>query len=334
MTGPMLVVDVGGTKTSIGIARPSTVGVDITNVATYSNAEESALGNVIDRYLQDREMVPAHAVIAVAGRVDDGKASITNLPWHVDATELQRSLDLDHIRLLNDVEALALSVPHLRAEEAEQLKGGKRAEHGTIAVIAPGTGLGEAFLTQGESRSRAYATEGGHASFAPNGNLEARLLAFLAERFGHVSVERVCSGAGLQNLYQFLVASEGALADEEIGRGLDQGTDATPQIVAHALQSTQPTCVRAVELLVSILGAEAGNLALKVLANGGIYLGGGMPARIAPFLRTAAFEDAFISKGRFAHWLRQVPVWMITHPHAVLAGAAAFGITLRTTEGK
>jgi len=262
--------------------------------------------------------------------VVDGRATITNLPWVMDEEQLQAALHLSSVRLLNDLNAIAHAVPFLESADLHTLNDGQQVSDGNIAIIAPGTGLGEAFLTWDASRYRPHASEGGHADFAPNNALEAGLLRHLQERFEHVSCERVCSGRGLPNIYGFL--KDSGYADEPtwLAQELAAAGDPTPIIVNTALDNeTQcQLCVATLNTFISILGAEAGNLALKVLATGGVYLGGGIPRRILPALEQGRFMQAFRNKGRLSELLELMPVHVILNPQTALLGAACHGLEL------
>jgi glucokinase len=248
----------------------------------------------------------------------------------LDEAQLRAALDLSAVHLLNDVLAVAHAVPGLGSVDVRTLNQGAPADGGAIAVIAPGTGLGEAYLTWDGVRYRAFASEGGHTDFGPNTPLEMDMLRFLQQRFDHVSYERICSGIGLPNIYRFLkesgYASEPAWLAEQLATG-----DATPIIVAAALDASRPCelCAVALDLFVSALGAEAGNMALKVLATGGVYLGGGIPPRILPMLAGGKFMQAFLRKGRFAELLSRMPVRVILNSKAALLGAALYGLEAR-----
>jgi glucokinase len=203
-------------------------------------------------------------------------------------------------------------------------------ETGAIAVVAPGTGLGEAFLTWDGSRYVAQPSEGGHADFAPTNPLEVGLLQYLWERYEHVSYERVCSGLGIPNIYAYLRDSGYAAEPAWLAEVLAQAQDPTPIIVNTALDQSQPCelCMGTLDTFVSILGAEAGNMALNTLATGGVYLGGGIPPRILPALERAHFMRSFYNKGRFGEFLARIPVYVIMNPKVALLGAAAFGLTM------
>jgi glucokinase len=218
-------------------------------------------------------------------------------------------------------------VAQLTPSDLETLNKGEPAEYGAIGVIAPGTGLGEAFLVWTGSAYMAYASEGGHTDFGPNNDVEMELARFLLDRFGHAGYERICSGIGIPNIYDFFRERVGIPESPELALRLANASDRTPLIVQAALdeQNPDPLSVAAMEMFVSVLGAEAGNLALKVLATGGIYLGGGIPPRILPLLRTQRFMEAFTNKGRFSEMISRIPVHIVL-TQAALIGAARYGL--------
>jgi glucokinase len=232
---------------------------------------------------------------------------------------------------LNDLEAIAEAIPILQAVDLETLREGNPAPEGTIAIIAPGTGLGEAFLTWEETRYRAHPSEGGHTNFGPRNEQELDLLRYLLQRFHNVSYERVCSGSGVPNIYAYLRDSGHAEEPPWLAEQLAEAQDPTPVIFDAAKDESRSCelCRATRDMFVSILGAEAGNLVLKVMATGGLYLGGGIPPRILPYLTTGRFMDAFLSKGRLSNILDDVPVHVILNLNAGLLGAANHGLRLR-----
>jgi glucokinase len=268
------------------------------------------------------------ASFGVAGPVVAGRARITNLPWTMGERQLEEVLNLSSVKLLNDLAAIAYAAPSLKSSDLHTLNRGEPAPGGTLAVIAPGTGLGESFLTWDGVRFRPVPSEGGHASFAPVDALQLELLRYLQQRFEHVSFERVCSGKGLPNIYAFLRDSGHADEPEWLAARLAEADDPNPIFTEAALSGKCQLCVATMDTFVSILGAEAGNLALKVLATGGVYLGGGIPRRILPLLKEERFMQSFADKGRFAALLSRVPVHVILHPKAALFGAACYGLEL------
>ncbi len=323
----LLAGDIGGTKTALAIFSSEAGPRAPLAEATYHSANYPGLDTVAREFLTNTRVTVDRACFGVAGPVLAGRATITNLPWVMDETHLQAALRLSSVRLLNDLEAVAYAVPSLELADLDTLQAGERVRGGAIAIIAPGTGLGEAFLTWEGSRYRAHPSEGGHTDFAPANELELDLLRFLQQRYDHVSYERVCSGLGLPNIYAHLKARGVAEEPPWLTAQLQSADDPTPVIISAALGNVScDLCVRTLQTFVSILGAEAGNLALKVLATGGVYVGGGIPPRIVPALESGSFIQAFIQKGRQAALLSRVPVHVILNPKVGLLGAARYGL--------
>jgi len=327
--GTLLAGDIGGTKTDLALFSAERGLRAPLAEATFPSADYPSLEALVRAFL-DRVHVPvAGASFGVSGPVVAGRAEITNLPWVIDEAHLRKALHLPRVRVVNDLDAIASGILLLEPADLETLTPGAAVPGGAIAVIAPGTGLGEAFLTWDGRRYRPHPTEGGHADFAPTNEREIELLRFLQRRLVHVSFERVCSGLGLPNIYAYLKAA--GVADEPpwLARQLAT-TDPTPNIIKAALDD--PPCALCAETLgmfVSILGAEAGNLALKVLATGGVYVAGGIPRRILPALKQRGFLEAFRRKGRMATLLDRVPVHVVLNPKVGLMGAASLGLTPR-----
>lgn len=317
--------DVGGTKTILGLfALDSTSPIPLVS-EIYESRRYSCLESIIEAFLTGNPPRPRCASFAVAGPVRNGSAEVTNLPWHIDAASIEDRFRIPKVFLLNDVEALAWAVPLFDKRKLQALNVGEPAPRGTSAVVAPGTGCGEAFLTWDGARYVAHPSEGGHTDFAPVDADQIELLRYLQQEFEHVSIERICSGAGLQRVYRFLRDRRGMVEDPWLSNRLDGAPDPAPVISEAALAGKSHLCTETLRLFSTILGAEAGNLALKVLASGGVYLGGGIPRRILPFLQTGDFLDAFTSKGRFTHLLEKVPIHVVMDPHAILHGAARRG---------
>ncbi len=324
----LLAGDIGGTKLHFGLFTRERGPRRALAEAVYPSADHDSLEAAIRHFLGGTGRLPAHAVLAVAGPVLDGTSRITNLPWTIDEARLRRSFKFRSATLINDVEAIAVSLPLLRRTDLVCLREGTPVRRGNRAVVAPGTGLGEACLCWDGRQYRAFASEGGHTDFAPGTPQEDQLLAFLRARHGHVSYERVCSGIGIANLYRFLREEGHGEEPPWLAEALSRADDPVPLLVEKALDPKNPCdiCVRALDLFASILGAEAGNLALKILATGGVYLGGGIPPRVLPFLKKKTFAEAFLRKGRMRGLVARIPVYVITNPKAALLGAAALGI--------
>jgi len=326
----LLAGDIGGTKTNLAVFSPEAGLRAPLAEATFPSTDYPSLEALVREFLAQLDLKPEGASFGASGPVVAGRVTVTNLPWVIDETQLQAALNLSFVHLLNDLEAIAHAVPLLEPADLHTLNEGQPTPGGSIAVIAPGTGLGEAFLTWDGSRYRPHASEGGHTDFAPTNPLEVELLRYLQHRYEHVSYEWVCSGQGLPNIYAFL--KDGGYAEEPawLAEQLAAADDPTPVIVNTALDDEKPSelCVATLNTFVSILGAEAGNLALKVLATGGVYLGGGIPPRILPALKRERFMEAFRHKGRLSGLLARMPVHVILNPKVALLGAACHGLEL------
>ena len=328
----LLAGDIGGTKINLAVYEHATELQKPLVEATFPSSQYPSLEALVRDFLTQYTLKVDRASFGVAGPVVNHQATITNLPWVMDETQLQEALHIPSVRLLNDLEAIAHAVPFLGPDDLRTLNVGQPVRGGAIAVIAPGTGLGEAFLTWERSKSKyqSHTSEGGHADFAPSNALEIELLRYLFDHFTHVSFERVCSGRGIPNIYKFLKESGYAEESPALAEQLVQAADLTPIIFEGALNAGAPDalCVATLNTFVSILGAEAGNLALKVLATGGVYLGGGIPPRILSLLEEGHFMQAFQRKGRFTDLLGHVPVHVILNPKIALLGAAYHGLEM------
>jgi len=324
----LLAGDVGGTKTDVALFSPQAGPRDPVARLSFPSAHFASLESLLAEFLAQFHQPIEAACFGVAGPVVDGQAKTTNLPWVVDEARLRETLHVRSVRLLNDLEAIAHAVPLLQPSDLHTLNPGSVRDGGAIGVVAPGTGLGEAFLTWDGSRYHAFASEGGHADFAPTNPLELDMLGFLRGRFDHVSYERVCSGRGIPNRYAFLKERGHGVEPAWLAAELAAAEDPTPIIVRTALGDDHRSelCDATLDLFVSILGAEAGNFALKVLATGGMYLGGGIPPRILPYLQHEQFLRSFCGKGRLSELLVQIPVHVILNPSAALLGAAGRGL--------
>jgi len=324
----LLAGDIGGTKTALAIFSPDKGPHAPLAEETFPSARYPSLEALAGEFLAQTDLPVDRASFGVSGPVAGGEAAVTNLPWKMDEAFLGKALGLRSVRLLNDLEAIASAAPFLGSDDLHTLNAGEPDPEGALAVIAPGTGLGEAFLTREGSGYRAHSSEGGHADFAPTGELELGLLGHLLDRFGHVSYERVCSGRGLPNIYGYLKEIGHAEEPSWLAGKLAAAEDPTPIIVETASDPEAPCelCVATLDVFVSVLGAQAGNLALTVMATGGVFLGGGILPRILPFLERDRFAEAFGRKGRFSELLGRVPVRVILNPKVALVGAACRGL--------
>jgi glucokinase len=324
----LLAGDIGGTKTELAVFTTTTGPRAPLHSARFQSAEFPSLERVIEAFLAQAKVTIDAACFDVAGPVVDGRARVTNLPWVVDAQSLARAFNWRPVTVINDLEAVAHALPLLQPSDLHPLNVGAPVAGGAMAVVAPGTGLGEAFVTWHGGRAVAHPSEGGHAEFAPRTEREIGLLRYLLQRFDHVSYERVCSGIGIPNIYDFLRDSGEVAETPGIRERLATATDRTPIIINAAQDGDAacPLCAATVETFVGILGGEAGNLALKMLATGGVFVGGGIPPRMLPALEQGGFMRAFRSKGRLSELMARIPVHVIVHPQAALLGAAAAGL--------
>jgi len=316
----LLAGDIGGTKTRLGIF-PVSSGTPIPiKEATYASREHDSLENIIDDFLDHSVSIDA-ACFGVAGPVVKGVADATNLPWQIRTARLKKKIPAQRVELINDLVANAYGLRALAPRDLATLSIGKRAA-GNAVLLSAGTGLGAAILFWNGKEHVPLPSEGGHVEFGPKSRLELDLLEYLFERFGHVSYERVLSGAGLYNIYQFL-RDTGRFGREPSWLTEQLRTGDPPAVIAGtALRGNNRLCSKALDLLASIYGAVAGNLALQVMAVSGVYLGGGIAPKIVWKLKDGGFMNAFRSKGRLSGIVERIPVRVIMNDRAALFGAA------------
>ncbi|GMQ77570.1 MAG: glucokinase [Anaerolineae bacterium] len=322
----LLAGDIGGTKTVLGLFSEEFGPHNPLAIERYPSSDFLTFEDLVSNFLAKHQAAPEAAAIGVAGPVRDNRAAGANLPWAVDKKTLTSCLDGIAVHLLNDLESIAMAVPTLQPEDIEIIKPGKQLEKGPIAIIAPGTGLGEAFLFWDGSRYRPIPSEGGHTDFAPATAEELALLGYLQKKYQHVSYERVCSGIGIPNIFDFFRETNRFPVPKWLEKALGDSEDWTPIIVDSAIAGTAEICQATLSMFLGILGSEAGNLALQILATGGVYLAGGIPPRILPQLKNDIFLNAFTRKGRLSDILWHVQINVITNPLAAIYGAASYGL--------
>lgn len=312
--------DIGGTKTRLAVIEVNGKQVRIERETAYPSRDYLLFDELLGEFLADTDS-PSYAAFGIAGPVRGRVVQATNLPWHIDADTLQRQFGLTQCTLLNDLEATAYGLAALGADDLFTLQSGAAEASGNAAVIAAGTGLGEAGLFWDGCRHHPFATEGGHASFSPGDELEIALLRYLQQQHQHVSWERVVSGMGLLSLHEFLRLYREVVAPPWLIEQMHNG-DAAAAIATAALSGRDEICVETLHRFVRLYGAESGNLALKIMSRGGLYLGGGIAPKILPLLQGDAFLDAFLDKGRMRPLLETMPVKVILNDRAALFGAA------------
>jgi glucokinase len=325
-TPAVLVGDVGATNLRLALVDRATAAR--LRELTAPSRSCSGLVEPALTMLRDASCPVRGAVFAVAGPVVEGRAELTNLGWSLEEAGLAAELGLESVHLVNDMVALGHAIPALGPDAMRTLQAGRPVDGGTIAVVAPGTGLGEAFLTWEDAGYRVHATEGGHADFAPLDARQEQLLRWLRLQVGHVSTERVCSGRALASLYAFMRDEGGVPESPAVAQRIARADDPTPVIIAAAVAS--PPCLlaaAAVNLLAEILMAEAGNMALRTLALGGVYLAGGLPRRLVGILERPEIRAQFGNKGRLSDLLERVPLRVVLQANVGLVGAIRYALS-------
>ncbi|NKB70710.1 MAG: glucokinase [Candidatus Latescibacteria bacterium] len=321
----ILAGDVGGTKTYLAYFDPQADNYIPVEEKRYDTTAFPSLGDILKTFVEETGIRPQRVVLGVPGPVRQLPVRAVNLPWLIDPAHLRLALDMDQVHLLNDLQATSYGTLTLGDEDVVVLNQGKPDPQGGIAVIAAGTGLGEGGLCWTENGYTSVASEGGHVDFAPSNEIQANLWSYLHERHGHVSWERVISGPGLAHIYDFLrdcgYQEEPAWLREELAQ---QDRSSLIAQVAQAGRST--LAVQALELFVELYGAETGNLALNLLATGGVFVGGGIAPKLLQQLQSGSFMAAFLNKGRMVEPLRDFPVKVILNDRTALLGAAYWGM--------
>jgi glucokinase len=317
----ILAGDIGGTNARLAFFDVTDGQFRLISASVFHSREYSGLDQIVSRFVDSSNLHPDTACFGVAGPVRDGRVEASNLPWIIESKRLADELNLKKAVLINDLEANAWGIATLASKDVVSLYQVKGNSVGNQDVISAGTGLGEAGMYWDGAKHQIFASEGGHTDFAPRDELEMNVFRYLSGRYGHVSYERIVSGPGLVNVFQFL---------RDSGRGNEpkwltdemSHTDPAAAISRAALNGTCPLCEQALDLFVSVYGAEAGNLALTLMATGGVYLGGGIAPKMLPKLSGPLFMRAFVGKGRMQPLLEAIPVKVITNDKAALMGAA------------
>ncbi|SFO20838.1 glucokinase [Nitrosospira briensis] len=317
--------DIGGTKTLLQAVQLKEGNARVCCERRYASRAYPSFSDVLREFLNDAaslgiESIPASACLAVAGPIAKQEVALTNLPWVMNAAAIAREFSIPKVKLINDFAAVALSVEILSASDLETLQAGKPYAAGMRVALGAGTGMGGAWLVCQNGRYIALPSEAGHIDFAPADELQARLLQYLRKIFGHVSVERVLSGPGLTNIFNFLQADLSGTADLLTQVHLE--ADGAAQVADLAFNHKHPIAAKAMDLFAEVYGAYAGNLALAGLCRNGVYVAGGIAPKIIEKLREGGFMKAFRDKGRFSSLMGEIPVHVMMNPKAGLLGAA------------
>ena len=311
----VLAGDIGGTKTNLGIFIKGKRRTLLKCFNSYPSREYKGLEDIIDLFLSENPFRINSACFGIAGPVENGRCKTTNFPWHVYESKISNIFRFKKVRLINDLSAMAASVPYLTRSELFTVNPARPERNGNISLIAPGTGLGQSLLVYSGNGYVTVPSEGGHVDFAPGNELEAGLLKYLWKEYGHVSIERIISGIGIVNIYNYLKSTgkynEPAWLSEKI-----KIDDPAKVINEAACEKGQKLCLKTVDIFLSILGAAAGNLALTGLAKGGVYVGGGIPPKMLWRFKEDIFMKAFIEKGRFSGLMEKIPVKIILNSNA------------------
>jgi glucokinase len=321
----LLAVDIGGTKSDLAIIDLSQKpDVPPLRRKRYRNREFEDFDTILTDFLADSE-TPVYGCFGVAAVIRQGTAKLTNLDWVLNVKQLQDNFGFTEIKLINDLTAICSGLPFLPEKELLMIQQGEAEEHGVRAVIAPGTGLGEGFLIEQGSCFFPQGSEGGHCDFAPLDQEQAALLSYMQKKHDAVSYELLCSGLGIPNIFDFLASTDIARDTARFSE-IEKASDRTPGIIDGALDpSPCPLCARTLSLFLAILGAEAGNLALKTYPTGGLFIGGGILPRIAERISFDSFLENFRNKEKMAGLMKSIPVSLILKNDAALLGTASYG---------
>jgi glucokinase len=314
--------DIGGTKVNLAYFETEDEGLQVLYEKKYKSADYAGLVPIINDFLKECPGRVDAATFGIAGPVYDGKCKTPNLPWVIEETKLEKELEIGHVSMINDLEANAYGIRTLCSDDVYFLSKTKEPKLANSAIIAAGTGLGEAGLFWNGKEHIPFATESGHADYAPRNDEEFDFMMFMQHKHGRISYDRVLSGSGMEEMYAFFVERQGGATSPEVEERANAGEDLAKVITDMALENGDPMCCRALEFFVKIYGAEAGNLALHQLARGGLYIGGGIAPKILEELKKPAFMEAFLDKGRMKELLETIPVAVILNDKTALQGAA------------
>lgn len=324
----ILAGDIGGTKTLLALFEKTNNQLVKIQSYKYVSKEYESLEIIINDFLRRSDISPYTAAFGIPGPVFNGVAKSTNLPWNIDEKVLSAVTGIKKIKIVNDLTATAYAIPFLKRNEKIKIKDGNIERHTEqYVVVAPGTGLGQAFLICEGNKKIIIPSEGGHSDFAPTNELETDLYTYLRKKFNRVSYERIISGTGLINVFDFFVeAGYDQFSDETFERMLVE--DKATVITDMALKGKDELCMKVVDIFVSVLGSHTGNLVINLMATGGVYLGGGIPHKILPILKEDTFLNSFLNKGRLSDLVESTPVYVINNNDAALHGAARIAFEL------
>lgn len=316
----LLAGDIGGTKTKLQIySRESTQLLSEENLPSRSF---NTFDSLLHQFLADKNVSIEKVCLGIAGPILNGRCELTNLHWTIDEKKLADAFKIQKVKLLNDLEATGYGILSLDETDLFVVNPGKPNPGGNIAVIAAGTGLGEAFMVWENDRYRVIPSEGGHSDFAPRTDVEIELLRFLLKKHAHVSYERVLSGIGLTNIYQFVKIFRNYQEPASLLERFEK--EDRNAVITELAMAGNPVCEEALNLFMAIYGSEAGNMAIKIMASGGVYIGGGIAPKILPKFKEDIFKAAFFHKGRMADILADFPIKVITNENTALLGAAHY----------
>ncbi len=320
----ILAGDIGATRTRLAAFQTEGNKLQCVVEKTYKSQEHDGLREIIDTFVKN-EGIPVHsACFGVAGPVRAGRSKISNLPWTIDSRELASQLRLNSVGLINDLEAYAYGIDALESKDFVTLSDGIEDAEGNRVVISARTGLGVAGLYWDGFRHHPFPCEGGHADFAPKNELEAELAQYLRRKYGHVSCERILSGPGIKNIYDFLRDAEKAEEPAWLQKQMSEAPDPPALISQLALEHKAAICDQTLNIFVSVYGSETGNCALNFLATGGIFIGGSIAAKIVPRMQDPVFMNSFLDKGRMRALLADMPVKIVANDDSGIIGAARY----------